>query len=93
MGKLASCAGREVLIKAVAQVILAYIMSVFKLSKDMCHTIQSSTIRFWWGHNQEDQKIHWISSLELCKSKDNAELGFVTWKPSTTPSWQNKFGG
>ena len=50
MGRLASWAGREVLIKAVAQAIPTYSMSVFKLPVDLCHTIQASINRFWWGH-------------------------------------------
>jgi len=58
MDKLASWAGREVLIKAIAQAIPTYTMSVFKLTKTACQTIQSSIIRFWWGYNQEDCKIH-----------------------------------
>ena len=39
MDKLVSWAKREVLIKAVAQVIPTYVMSVFKFSKELCDTI------------------------------------------------------
>ena len=47
MDRLILWAGREVLIKAVAQAIPTYVMSIFKLSKELCHTIQSLIIRFW----------------------------------------------
>lgn len=51
-------------------------MSVFKLSKELCQNNQYSIIRFWWGHNHEDCKIHWISAQKLCKSKDDGGIGF-----------------
>ena len=76
MDKLVSWVGREVLIKAVAQAIPTYIMSIFKLTKEVCQTIQSSIVRFWWGHNQGDRKIHWLSAAKLCTSKDDGGLGF-----------------
>ena len=46
MGKLMSWACREVLIKAVAQAIPPYAMSVFKFSTDLCHSIQFAINRF-----------------------------------------------
>jgi len=70
MRRLVSWAGREVLIKAVAQAIPTYIMSVFKLTQEVSQTIQASIIHFWWGHNQEEGKIHWVSTRRLRKSKD-----------------------
>ena len=60
MEKLASWAGREVLIKVIAQAIPTYAMSVFKFIKDLCNSIQSAITRFWWGHKQEERKIHWL---------------------------------
>jgi len=51
-------------------------MSVFKLTKKTYHTMESSIIRFWWGHNQEDRKIHWINASKLCHAKGDGELGF-----------------
>ena len=76
MGRLASWAGREVLIKAVAQAIPTYSMSVFKLSVDLCHTIQASINRFWWGHKQDGRKIHWLGASKLSLSKEDGGLGF-----------------
>jgi len=76
MDKLLSWAGREVLIKAVAQAIPTYAMSVFKLPSNLCHAIQSMINRFWWNHTLQRRKIHWVSSDHLCDSKDDGGLGF-----------------
>ena len=37
------------LIKAVAQAVLAYAISVFKLPSNICEDIQNEIARFWWG--------------------------------------------
>jgi len=76
MDRLVSSVGREVLIKAVAQAIPTYLISVFKFSNVLMDTVQSSINRFWWGHRQESRKIHWIGSTKLCRAKDDGGLGF-----------------
>ena len=47
--KLLSKAGKEMLIKAVAQAILTYTMSVFKLFDSLCEDLTSMIRNFWWG--------------------------------------------
>ena len=59
--KLLSQAGREVLIKAIIQVIPTYTMSCFKLPKSLVQEIESLIRKFWWGYRGEQRKIHWIS--------------------------------
>lgn len=55
-----SSAGREVLIKAAAQAVPAYAMSVFKLLKGLCEDIQRAIARFWWGSKEDKHGIYWV---------------------------------
>lgn len=48
-GKLLSRAGREILIKAVAQDTPTYTMSCFKLPNSLCMDLNSMVRNFWWG--------------------------------------------
>ena len=47
--KLLSNVGKKVLIKAVAQAILTYTISVFKLPDSLCEDLTSMIRNFWWG--------------------------------------------
>ena len=47
--KLLSKAGKEVLIKAVAQAIPTYTMSCFKIPNSLCDEWTSLIHNFWWG--------------------------------------------
>ena len=47
--KMLSKAGKEVLIKAVAQAIPTYTMSCFKLPDALCEELTSMVRNFWWG--------------------------------------------
>lgn len=76
MDKLISWAGREVFIKAVAQAITTYAMSVFKLPKDIVNPFTFLSIGFGWGHDPTGRKIHWVSGMRLCLRKDAGGLGF-----------------
>ena len=59
--KLILKAGREVLIKMVAQAIPTYSMSLFKLPKGLCNDINSIIAKYWWGQTSNERKIHWIN--------------------------------
>ena len=48
-GKLLSSAGREILIKAVAQATLTYTMNCFKIPNSLCSELNSLISNFWWG--------------------------------------------
>ncbi|MDV3193925.1 MAG: hypothetical protein Q8835_02560, partial [Sweet potato little leaf phytoplasma] len=71
-----SAAGREVLIKSVAQAIPNYAMSCFKFPLSFCNDLNSLCARFWWGGSEEGNKIHWHSWRKLCINKDHGGLGF-----------------
>ena len=47
--KLLSNAGKEILIKAVAQAVPAYTMSCFRLPTALCEELTGMVRNFWWG--------------------------------------------
>ena len=59
--KLLSKVGKKVLIKAVAQAILTYTISVFKLPDSLCDDLTSMIRNFWWGQKNDERKIAWLS--------------------------------
>ncbi|XP_058756923.1 uncharacterized protein LOC131630149 [Vicia villosa] len=69
-------AGKEVLIKAVAQAIPTYVMSCYKLPKAVCKEIESMLAKFWWGSKNGERKVHWLSWEKLSKSKSIGAMGF-----------------
>ncbi|XP_074314882.1 uncharacterized protein LOC141651056 [Silene latifolia] len=75
-GMLLSKAGREILIKAVAQSISTYVMSVFKLPHNFCDELRSLVSRFWWGSENGKKKISWLAWSKLCQPKCRGGLGF-----------------
>jgi len=57
MERLVLWAGREGLIKIVAQAIPTYAMSIFKFSQGLCNNIHATISKFWWGHKQEGARF------------------------------------
>uniref|UniRef100_A0A803NLJ9 Reverse transcriptase domain-containing protein n=1 Tax=Cannabis sativa TaxID=3483 RepID=A0A803NLJ9_CANSA len=75
--KLFSKAGKEVLLKAVIQAILSYVMSCYRVPQSICKQLEKLMANFWWGaKGQNKSKIHWKSWHNLCKSKFFGGLGF-----------------
>lgn len=68
--KLFSAGGKEILIKAIAQAILVYTMSCFRLPSNICKGIERICANFWWGSTDLKRKIHWKSWKSLRKSKE-----------------------
>ena len=56
-GKLLSHAGREILIKAVAQATTTYMMSCFKIPNTLCKELNSMMSKFWWGQKNRERKV------------------------------------
>ncbi|XP_061993762.1 uncharacterized mitochondrial protein AtMg00310-like [Rosa rugosa] len=75
-GKFLLKTGKLVLIKAVAQAIPTYSMSVFQLPIRVCKKFQSKVSQFWWGKGGGKRGIHWCSWKKLCKRKEERGLGF-----------------
>jgi hypothetical protein len=71
-----SQAGKEALIKSIAQAIPTYIMGIFKLPRAVCDDLTRMIRNYWWGSSQEKRKTHWISWDKITLSKDQGGLGF-----------------
>ena len=78
--KLLSKAGKEVLIKAVAQTIPTYIMSCFKVPDSLCEELTGMIWNFWWGQKQDEKKMAWLSWDKFCFPKAEGGLGFKKLK-------------
>ena len=73
---LLSRAGKEVLIKTVAQSITTYTMSVFQLPIKLCDELDAICARFWLGQVGNERKIHWKSWDKLSISKKEGGMEF-----------------
>jgi hypothetical protein len=73
--KLLSMAGKEILIKVVAQAIPTYVMACFDLTKSFCNQVRTMVRQYWWSQQEKD-KIHWLSWDLLKQPKYAHGLGF-----------------
>ena len=64
-GKLLSYAGKEILIKEVAQATPMYTMSCFKLPDTLCKELNPLMGNFWWGQKDKERKMAWVSWEKL----------------------------
>lgn len=74
--KLLSRAAKDVLIKACAQAIPTFAMSCFDLTKSLCEQMGSMICRYWWGQQENINKVHWLSWELLTRPKSKGGLGF-----------------
>ena len=74
--RLLSKAGKEILIKAVAQAIPVYTMACFEITKTLCDEISALIGRYWWSSIDKDNKIHWVSWDKLSNPKKDGGMGF-----------------
>ena len=77
--KLLSKAGKEILVKAVAQAIPTYAMSCFDLTKGLCDELSTIIGRYWWSQQDKVNKIHWLSWEKLTRSKKMGVWVFVIY--------------
>ncbi|XP_031097211.1 uncharacterized protein LOC116001448 [Ipomoea triloba] len=73
--RLLSQAGKEVLLKSVAQSMPTFSMSVFLLPESVCLSIERTMNRYWWGPGN-DRGIHWKAWDRLCIPKKYGGLRF-----------------
>ncbi|XP_059441839.1 uncharacterized protein LOC132174162 [Corylus avellana] len=74
--KFLSLAGKEVLLKAIVQAIPTYSMSIFLLPKELCKETNKMMQKFWWGHKENENKVHWMSWERLGRAKSQGGMGF-----------------
>ena len=71
-----SLAGKEAMIKAIAQAIPTYIMGVFKLPMSVCDDLNRMVRNFWWGSAEGKRKMHWLAWAKILAHKTKGGLGF-----------------
>jgi hypothetical protein len=74
--KYLSIGGKEILLKAVAQTIPVYAMSVFLIPKEICKNMTDAIAQFWWGDDENDKKMHWLAWWKMCYPKSEGGMGF-----------------
>ena len=74
--KLLSAGGKEILLKSVVQAIPTYAMSVFKIPKKICKGIIDAMSHFWWGDEDNQKRMHWMTWWKMCVPKDQGGMGF-----------------
>lgn len=75
--KFLTNAGKEVLIRSVAQSMSVFAMSIYLLPAGTCMDIERSLNRFWWGsRGKDDRRIHWMRWDRLCEPKEQGGLSF-----------------
>ncbi|XP_057808834.1 uncharacterized protein LOC131023304 [Salvia miltiorrhiza] len=76
-GKKLSKAGKEILIKGVAQSIPSFCMAIFALPTSFTDDIERLMNKFWWNNKCGGEKgIHWMRWERLCVDKQLGGLGF-----------------
>lgn len=74
--KILSAAGKEVLIKAIAQTMSLYIMNCYMLQKGLTDDIHQLCTSFFWIDTEDKKHIHWRSWENLCLTKAEGGMGF-----------------
>ena len=74
-GQCLSQAGREILIKAVAQSIPTYAMQCFRLPKSILDGMERMCRSFFWGQQKEEKKLAWVAWEKMFLPKKEGGLG------------------
>ena len=70
-----SWAGKEILIKEIAQAIPTFAMGCFDMTKTLYGQISTMICRYWRNQQEEKHKIHWLSWDTMIKPKCEGGLG------------------
>lgn len=75
--RLLSQAGKEILLKSVAQSLPVYLFGLFLLPHSLCVDLEAMFNRFWWRKSKgQERRVHWCSWERLCQAKSEGGLGF-----------------
>ncbi|XP_021771731.1 uncharacterized protein LOC110735860 [Chenopodium quinoa] len=74
--KYLSQAGREVLIKSIAQAIPTYTMQCFSVLMSILDEVEMLCRNVFWGQKREERKINWVALENLYIPKKQGGLGF-----------------
>uniref|UniRef100_A0A803P3J7 Reverse transcriptase n=1 Tax=Cannabis sativa TaxID=3483 RepID=A0A803P3J7_CANSA len=75
-GRLLSRAGKELLIKTVAQSLPSYAMNVFLLPVKTCNEMEQLMCKFWWRSSKNNKGIHWKKWDDLAVHKSKGGMEF-----------------
>ncbi|XP_060969933.1 uncharacterized protein LOC115713710 [Cannabis sativa] len=75
-GKFLSKAGREVLLKTLAQVFSSYAMPIFILSLETYSELERMMYKNLWGNSKKFRGVSWMSWNRLFKHKSSGGLSF-----------------
>ena len=67
---------RDIIIKAVAQSIPTYTVSVFQIPLKICDELDAMCAKFWWGQVGNERKFLWERWEKLTLSKKVGGMGF-----------------
>ena len=88
-----SKASKKVLIKAMAQSIPTYTMSVIQLPMKFCDELDAMCAKFWWGQVGNERKIHQKNWEKFILSKKDGGMGFRDLKAFNLAMLAKKGGG
>ena len=71
-----SVGAKELLIKAVAQAIPTYIMSIFKPPASVCDELTKLVRQYWWGVENGKKKMAWLAWDKMILPKSHGGMGF-----------------
>jgi hypothetical protein len=71
-----SAAGKEILIKSIAQALPNYVMSVFKLPVTLCDSLMRHIKAYWWGSENGRRRVQWVPWERLIMPKGFGGMGF-----------------
>ncbi|XP_031116517.1 uncharacterized protein LOC116020174 [Ipomoea triloba] len=75
--KVLSRAGKEILLKSVAQALPTYTMSIYFLPITMCTRLERMMNKFWWSSGSSNGGgIRWMAWERMCGPKAFGGLGF-----------------